>query len=241
MYRLFTTTVRQYATVASLALLRQRPELFNGMYTDFGWVLVPKTHVARGWTQPKINEVLHTTFPNKDGLKFEQVQAAVDAWAQEVSLKDKPVAKKKNAAQVKEEEDLRLYFQQLREEDSTKHAPLAMRALRVKRAAPTGNVTLINAWNFFMAKTYPQFKHLPPKEARRQVGMIWRTMSVDEKDVYRGEYLQLLELGKDILHGEIVDREVKIVALERQRIAKEKSKQKKKKLLDELTNWKEDA
>lgn len=229
---------RSLATPASILHLKTNPELFHGVCTRFGWVLVPKTHCARGWTQSRLNEVLEAKFGDIDtadaaGPSLQQVQLATDAWSDSVDLAEKPVFKKRTAADVKHELDLKLFLLQLREEGKYKGEKKRLRTSRVKRDISNGNVTFTHAWNYFMAKSYPRFKHLPESEARTSIGQEWRLMSMDEKDVYREEYSQLLQQGKDIYHGKIVDRETKIKAVERLNISKQKSLEKKLKKMEE--------
>lgn len=226
---------RFFAVAASAVECQAHPEKFNGVFTKFGWVLVPKTHVARGWTQSRLNEFLEQKLPAQEGktaAKFDEIQKFVDEWAADVSLKEKPAVKKKSAADVKHEENLKLFLQQLREEVK-KGDKKKVRTTRVKKNVTNGDVTFTHAWNYFMTKQYSQFKLLPEAEARAKVGLMWRLMSMDEKDVYREEYSQLLQLGKDIYHGKIVDREVKMKAVERLNLSKERSLAKKLKKLEE--------
>lgn len=229
---------RHVSTAASVLQLKTHPELYNGVYTRFGWVLVPKTHCARGWTQSRLNEALEAKFGNPDAPgallpSLLQVQLETDAWGARVDLAEKPVFRKRSAADVKHELDLKLFLLQLREEGKYKGEKKRLRTSRVKRDISNGNVTFTHAWNYFMAQSYPRFKHLSEAEARTAIGQEWRLMSMDEKDVYREEYSQLLQLGKDIYHGKIVDRETKIKAVERLNISKQKSLDKKLKKLEE--------
>lgn len=221
---------RCYSAAASFASCKAHPENFNGVFTKFGWVLVPKTHVARGWTQPRINEYLEQNVGD-DKPDLNSVQLWVDTWASSVDLAEKPAVKKKSAADVRHEQDLKLFLQQLREEAKRGEKP-RQRVARVKKSVTSGDVTFTHAWNYFMAKLYGQFKDLPEAEARAKVGLIWRLMSMDEKDVYREEYSQLLQQGKDIYHGKIVDRAVKMKAVERLNLSKERSLAKKMKKLE---------
>jgi len=216
---------------ASIAQCRLSPENFNGVHTNFGWVLVPKTHVARGWTQPKLNEYLLQHIQH-DKPDLNEVQSLVDQWAASVDASSKPASKKKTAAEVRHEESLKLFLRQLKDE-AAKGDRKRQRVARVRKNTLSGEVTFTHAWNYFMAKQYPLQKHLPEAEARAKVGLMWRLMSMDEKDVYREEYSQLLQQGKDIYHGKIVDREVKLKAVERLNLSKEKSLAKKLKKLEE--------
>lgn len=199
---------------------------------------MPKSHCARGWTQSRLNEALEAKFGNPEDKNsvvptLQQVQQETDIWGATVDLSEKPVYKKRTAADVKQEVDLRLFLLQLREEGKYKGEKKRLRTSRVKRDISNGNVTFTHAWNYFMAKSYPKFRHLSESEARSTIGQQWRLMSMDEKDVYREEYSQLLQLGKDIYHGKIVDRETKMKAVERLNISKQKSLDKKLKKLQE--------
>lgn len=230
----FARLSRSYTVAASFALSKAHPENFNGVFTKFGWVLVPKTHIARGWTQPRLNEFLELNL-KQELPELNEIQSLVDTWASQVDLVDKPSVKKRSAADVRHEQDLKLFLQQLREE-AQKGEKSRQRVTRVKRQVSNGDVTFTHAWNYFMAKQYAQFKDLPESEARAKVGSMWRAMSMDEKDVYREEYSQLLQQGKDIYHGKIVDRAVKMKAVERLNLSKERSLARKMKKLEETQN-----
>lgn len=226
---------RCYSLSASFAQCKAHPEYFNGVYTRFGWVLVPKTHIARGWTQPRLNKYLEQEMgkKNKDEpVDLDKVQVLVDKWASTVDLHGKPSIKKKSAAEVRYEENLKLFLQQLREEvkDGDKRT---QRSARLKKIVTSGDITFTHAWNYFMAKLYPKYSDLSEADARAKVGLTWRLMSMDEKDVYREEYSELLQLGKDIYRGKIVDREVKMKAVERLNLSKERIMAKKLKKLEE--------
>lgn len=234
--RLFGTSLRTLEK-ASSALSTESPELFNGVPTAFGWVLVPKTHVAGGWTQPLLNETLKNSFaPGSKPLR-QEIQQVVDQWVQDVDVSNKPVFKKRTSADLQYEDEVKLYYLQTREDESLSSKMPRPRAPRLPRGSSSGGsgggVTFINAWNYYMAQTYKNFSHLSETEARRAVGALWRQMDVSQKDEYRAKYRELLLSGKDILHGKIVDRLVKLKAVERQRLAKARSLAKKKKALEE--------
>lgn len=236
-HKVFFASARRYVTgTTSVARLKLHPELYNGVFTKFGWVLVPKTHCARGWTQSQLNEALEARFGHSADSKlpsFDEIQEAVDSWGATVDLNEKPVVKKKSAAELKHELDLKLFLQQLKQEGRYTGEKKRLRVSRVKRDISNGDVTFTHAWNYFMAKSYPKYKHLPESDARSRIGLEWRLMSMDEKDVYREEYSQLLQLGKDIYHGEIVDRETKMKAVERLNLSKRRSTERKLKKLEE--------
>lgn len=225
---------RCYSVAATVAQCKISPEIFSGVYTKFGWVLVPKTHIARGWTQPRLNEYLSEHLQSENPV-FDEVQPLVDQWATSVDPSSKPTIKKKTAAEVRNEEGWRLFLQQLKEEQKLGEKK-KLRAARIKKSVLSGDVTFTHAWNYFMAQQYPLHKHLSEAEARSKIGLIWRLMTMDEKDVYRQEYSQLLQQGKDIYHGKIVDREVKLKAVERLNLSKEKSLAKKLKKLEKTQN-----
>lgn len=222
---------RCYSVVATVAQCKISPENFSGVYTKFGWVLVPKTHIARGWTQPKLNDYLSQHIQREES-HFEDVQPLADQWVASVDTSSKPVMKKKTAAEARHEEDMKLFLRQLKGEEKPGEKK-KLRASRVKKNVLNGDVTFTHAWNYFMAKQYPLHKHLSELEARSEIGLMWRLMSMDEKDIYRQEYSQLLQQGKDIYHGKIVDREVKLKAVERLNLSKEKSLARKMKKLEE--------
>lgn len=218
---------------------RDRPDSFHGVLTKWGWVLVPRTHAARGWTQPQLNEFLGNHIQAGEKLPFSDIQDIVDRWTLLVKLSDKPVARKRTKADVERDQNRRLYIEQLRE-DMAYSGPVSddgsgtILKPRPKKVIPSGQVTFTHAWNYFMAKQYSQIEDMTEKEKRVVVGQMWRGMSMDEKDVYREEYSQLLALGKDIFHGKIVDREVKRRAVEKLNESKQRLLRRKQGIKNDL-------
>lgn len=210
-------------TQSSTIELLSHPENFKGILSKYGWVLVKNTHVARGWTQTEVNSYLDQHLTPQQLRDKQHLQAVVDQWMQGADLGAKPKHKKKTAEDVRKLEELKLYLQQLKEEGKFSGTRATKALALLKRKVSSLQVTFTYAWNYYMAVTYPKCKDLPPKEARKLVAAQWRLMSMDQKDVYRMEYSKLLEEGKDILHGEIVDREVKMKQTARLQRSKKRS------------------
>ncbi|KAJ8146662.1 hypothetical protein OY671_000270 [Metschnikowia pulcherrima] len=214
-------------TTSSMIESITHPELYNGVPTKYGWVLVRRTHVARGWTQASLNEKLDSKFGNaQQSLDRESIQEVVDDWVESVDIFQKPKTRKRSRADVNSDNDMRLYLQQSKFEDGTGTAEKRTSETEVKshKKIDSGAVTYTNAWNYYMTVTYPKFKHLPHKEARQTVGVQWRQLSLDEKEAYRQEYSSLLKQGKDILNGKIVDSDVKLQASQKLWEAKERTR-----------------
>lgn len=198
------------------------PENFNGVPTKFGWFLVPKTHATRTWTQLEITSAIEATKPSDHS--YQTLQSIVDKWASEVDLKNKPKWAKPTPAQVQQQEDMFLYRQQLKEEESTPSATKIryQRQKRLTRNMNSNNISNTHAWNYFVTVKYKQSKDITWAEARKVLGEEWRLMSLEDKDNYRTEYAKLLEGGKDIYRGEIIDREKKLKILEKQSQSKDR-------------------
>lgn len=198
------------------------PDLYNGILTKYGWLVVPSTHVVRGWTQPLLNKLLDERFEAGAQVQPLQIQAVADHWIETVDLKTKPKVRKVTLADKMREDDLKLYLQQLKEEPGPKSKIKRLsppRSLQKRAAATGGEVSFTNAWNYYMAVKYRDYDSsvLLLADIRKELGTSWRLMTTYEKDAFREEYAALLQLGKDIYRGKIVDREVKDRAMERLR------------------------
>lgn len=196
-----------------------------GVYTEYGWVVLKHSHVARGWTAKEIEKAVDRELGARAKLadKYE-IQQIAEKWEANVNLDEKPVHKKASPVETQVREERLLFMEQLREElSSGKFGKTSRNGL-----GSTDEVTAVQAWNYFVTKKYPEYKHLLKKEARAKVGLLWRKMYPEEKDVYKEEYRLLKALGKDILYGKIVDRETKDKANSRMRRAKALAAKKKK-------------
>lgn len=136
---------------------------------------------------------------------------------------------------MNKDNEMRLYLQQVRYEEPTEESEgaedsedpniqSAKRELKTYKKINKEAVTFTNAWNYYMTVNYNKYSALPSKEARQRVGTDWRQLSLDEKEYFRQEYGKLLNLGKDILHGKIVDKEVKELASKKLWESKERTR-----------------
>lgn len=220
----------------TVADLKMNPDLYNGILTKFGWVLVKKSHVARGWTQSLLNKELDNKLGNvSEKPDWEVVQKIADEWAETADISQIPQISKRTGAQVNKDNEMRLYLQQVRYEEPTEESEgaedsedpniqSAKRELKTYKKINKEAVTFTNAWNYYMTVNYNKYSALPSKEARQKVGTDWRQLSLDEKEYFRQEYGKLLNLGKDILHGKIVDKEVKELASKKLWESKERTR-----------------
>ncbi|OBA20473.1 hypothetical protein METBIDRAFT_22916, partial [Metschnikowia bicuspidata var. bicuspidata NRRL YB-4993] len=220
---------------SSVIELKTRPDLYNGVFTKFGWVLVKKTHVVRGWTQLQLNQVLEEKLGEPlDQHDWDTVQQYADEWVRTANANQVPKLKRRTMADKSREEDMKLYLQQLRydeteeisadDEKRRKRRLDGTKEIKQHKEINKNAVSFTNAWNYYMAVTYKTHENLSPKERRVKVGTDWRQMSMDQKEVYRQDYTRLLNLGKDVLHGEIVDQEVKLKATQKLWEAKERAR-----------------
>ena len=202
-----------------------------GLYTDYGWVLVKQSHVARGWTAIQIQKEVEATLGDRLELadKYE-IQKIAEKWESEVDLSQKPVFKKQSNAEAKRLENLQLYMEQLKEEVVGR----LPRARTTNSVRNDDDVTGVQAWNYFLTRKYADYKHLLKKEARAKVGLLWRKMYPEEKETYKEEYRALKAQGKDILFGKIVDKDTKLKANKRMQRAKAQGHKKKQQKLEEM-------
>lgn len=206
------------------------PDAFNGVYTKYGWFLVPKTHLTRVWTQSEVVKAIEAKDLQDSG--YQAQQEVVDEWAENVDLKEKPKSVPRTAEQVRTEENIFLFRQQIKEEQHPEAPPGVERKRRITRNMNSSTITYTHAWNYFVTVMYPKFKDMTWKESRLQISQIWRQMSLEEKDNYREEYAELLHQGKDIHRGKIIDRAEKVKILEKQSAAKDRLYAKKMKELE---------
>ncbi|GEQ72898.1 hypothetical protein JCM33374_g6586 [Metschnikowia sp. JCM 33374] len=122
------------------------PELFNGVFTKFGWVLVKKTHVARGWTQAQINEALEKTLGDpSDNHDWNDIQEAVDDWTNRTCKKTVPQKKKKTLSEAKQEADMKIYLQQVRFNEENTPVPASKTEMKPFKKTTSDSVTFTNA------------------------------------------------------------------------------------------------
>lgn len=220
---------RSNLTIASARSDRSKtPDRAVGVYTEYGWVVLKQSHVARGWTAKEIERAVESELGARAKLadKYE-IQRIAENWEANVSLDEKPVYKKVSPVETRVREERLLFMEQLREEMTTGKSG------GERSGKEPEEVTAVQAWNFFVTKKYAEYKHLLKKEARAKVGLLWRKMYPEEKDLYKEEYRLLRALGKDILYGKIVDRETKDKANSRMRRAKALASKKKKEALEQ--------
>lgn len=215
------------ATASSLAEAPLHPEQYCGVFTNRGWIYVKKTHVARGWTQSLLDAEFGKSLAGKQSLTLEEIQAVADKWSQDVNLDDKPKFVKKTTAETRREDDLRLYLkQQNPTPDNFSEITKVMKEVKATSKPVRNEITFTKAWNYYSTINYKKYTGLSPAETRRMVAESWKQLSVDEKDIWRNEYMELLNKGKDILRGEIVDREVKQRMVDRAKASKQRGKEK---------------
>lgn len=210
----------------------------TGVPTEYGWVMVKWSHIAKDWTTKELNKAIELKLGDRAHLadKYE-IQSIAEEWEQNVATSTIPSVETSKDDQ-KQQANLQLYRDQIKGEASSKMiserklSPVSRSSIP-KTLSDSLGLSTLHAWNYYVAQKYQDYKHLLKKEARAAVGILWRKLSSDEKNVYKDEYAALLATGKDILHGKIVDREVKIQATEKIIRAKENIRIKKQKKLQE--------
>lgn len=200
-----------------------------GVYTKYAWVLVKQAYVSRHWTAQEIEHEVESRLGNRasEADKFE-IQKIADLWQQNVTISQIPKTRKVTNDHLKKSAEMQLFREQLKEESATGKS----RGKRTDSSELSEEVSAVQAWNYFMAMKYPEYKHLLKKEARAKVGLLWRNMYPEEKEKYQEEYRQLKAQGKDILLGKIVDAATKLKANERIKRAKTAAHLKKQKQLE---------
>lgn len=191
------------------------PDLYRAVLTTAGWLAIPKELSARVWLLAQVSAAI------AGATDFALMQRTADAWAAATSPSLVPKLKKPTRVEISQAEELLAYKAQIR----GGKPPGA--ETRRKRPVDAG-ITFTHAWNFYMAQQWKLFD-MPSKEKRAHIALLWRNLSVDQKDYWREQYQELLELGRDIYKGAIVSREAKAAALKslfelKQRVAERKKK-----------------
>lgn len=215
-------------------------ERLTGVPTKYGWVMVKWSRIAKDWTTNELEKAIEQKLGDQAHLADKyKIQEIAEEWEKNTAPSVVPSFETSKEDQ-RNEVNLQLYKDQIKSEGpSSKSKSILTPKLSSKAAktkAPTIDsmgLTTLHAWNYYLAQNYQKFSHLLRKDARAAVGLLWRKLSIKEKNVYRDEYAALLATGKDILHGEIVDREVKMQATEKVNRAKANIKLKKEKKLQE--------
>lgn len=241
----------------------KKTERLTGVPTNYGWVVVKYAFVAKDWTTNQLNKAIENALGEraKTADKYE-IQKIAEQWEASVDKSEIPTKKKMTLTEKRSEANKQLYHDQLKSDLLSPGLLLSssllslsllsllpllslLTLLSLAPTTPTPNIrnnilkgemvhlTALHAWNYFVAKKYPEFKHLLKREARAAVGLMWRRMSDGEKNFYRDEYAELLQGGKDILRGEIVDIEVKLKATEKFFKAKQNHRLRKQKKAEE--------
>lgn len=193
--------------------VKEKPGLFLGVHTPYGWFVVPKEFWAPRWTSLQIIKALESLFPN---IKTEkpshlQMQHAIDDWGQSVDINSKPEMNKPTRAELKQQRERALYRQQLRDDlDGVAETTDKPEAKSSRQGMKLEGVTFIHAWNYFFSLMHPKYRHLPVKESRKEISNIWNSLTGEQKEDYREEYANLLSEGKDVYRGQIVTREEKL-------------------------------
>lgn len=218
-------------------------ERLTGVPTEYGWVMVKWSRIAKDWTTRELNKAIEQKLGDRAHLadKYE-IQRIAEEWEQNVNPSLIPTVVTSKDDQ-KREANLQLYRDQIKGDSSPKSSSVRKQSTTTKPAKSASSsdslgLSSLHAWNYYVAQKYQNYKHLLKKEARAAVGLLWRKLTSEEKDFYKDEYAALLATGKDILHGEIVDREVKIQATEKIIRAKENVRlRKQKKLQEEMSKY----
>lgn len=207
--------------------------------TTYGWVKVLESHVAKHWTTAEIDKAIQQELGSKaDKADKYEIQRIAEKWQNLLNKKSVPKIKpraKAEASATRASESL--FREQLRPEEIRLCAGTLRGLYRLRPIVPNPvilgpvlTLSVLHAWNYYVARHYKDYSHLSDREARMAVAAAWNNMSLEEKNEYKEEYRTLLNQGKDILKGKIVDRETKLKATvvvlrakERQRLRKNKA------------------
>lgn len=195
------------------SLLKERPQAFYSIHTQYGWFIIPKEYYAYRWTAQNIQQSIENRYPDivEKPRSHEALQEVVDQWGRETDLTQKPAVRKTTKADIEKHHLEALYRSQLREESrEDTSSKKSTRERTVVRKRNPGTITFTHAWNYFFSVSNPKYKHLGRKEARKEVAQEWNNMTTDEKEEYRGAYAELLAEGKDVYRGNIVPKEEKL-------------------------------
>lgn len=193
----------------------RKPADYFAINCTYGWVYIPKSHFSPWWTSKTINSYLadhlkEVLDEQKLPDKYE-VQRLVDEWVTGIPIEDVPAVEKLTKQDLKRQKDQALYRSQLKEDVGVVTTPGPDKERQPRVRAPNSQaVSFIHAWNYYFATHHKEYAHLGGKMARKQVALNWNMMSVDQKEVYREAYADLLLKGQDIYKGKIVDRELKL-------------------------------
>lgn len=216
------------------------PDSYQALHTSYGWFVVPETHISGQWTAKQVEQELAKTkkvpaepLDPKSPL-FTELQRVVDKWVDSTKVAEIPQEKKLSKKEIEEEKKHMLYLKQ-----SQGNSQLDKRKGKTGRSAKSSGLPTLNflkTWSYFYSIKYPELKSLGLATARKHLSEQWRALNLHEKDAYRQEYAKLIELGKDVWRGDIIDietkrkyseklRELKKRASDRLKAKKEKQKQ----------------
>lgn len=204
-------TLSRLRALMSLKDVQTNPDNYHATFTKYGWFLVPKTHFANQWTLKQLEEVLLkqqeiSSLEGPIGLgdpRYEQLQEKIDEWVSATKVSDVPKVAAKTAKEKREAANRDLYVKQSmghttqRNKDSSGQKPTIER------------VTFTHAWNYYRSVQGIERRERGESLDAKLIAETWRSMGLHEKNQYRQRYAELLELGKDIFRGQIVDKEYK--------------------------------
>ncbi|KAK6466038.1 hypothetical protein DFJ63DRAFT_333419 [Scheffersomyces coipomensis] len=196
---------------------------FTSVYTKYGWFAVPIKLYGYGWTVPKIEEVIESTFNQPESKDIAELTGVVNEWLYSLRGRDVPKIKKLTKRELLEIKENETYRRQLSgdidveiEEDveTPEEIPESSSSAESSTESSTPTPTpkkkvkkMINfthAWNYFFSLKYAE-SEMDYKLAKKEIAILWKSFNLDEKNKYRQEYADLLKSGKDVYKGQIID------------------------------------
>ncbi|ODV81961.1 uncharacterized protein CANTADRAFT_31337, partial [Suhomyces tanzawaensis NRRL Y-17324] len=194
------------------------PSLFTTIHTPYGWVPVPKKCYSFKWTKDQLDLRIQAQY-GTSSPSLSELQQLVCDWASTVDTSVIPKTEKPTARELAQVKEDALYRSQLKFEiydgegnknGTVNKRPFLQKTTQGDKTVLRGTVNFTHAWNYFYLITYPQYSELPQGQGTKKVLALWNEMKMDEKEVYRQKYADLLKEGNDIYKGKIVTIEEKM-------------------------------
>lgn len=217
MYRGLLASARRLSISPQLQALKllqdvkSDPNNIDAVCTSYGWFLVPKKYVSRGWTESQLDQLLlkipglklGETISSEDSI-FEKAQEEIEKWVEQTKKSDIPNPEIETALTRKKAAEQALYITQYLG-NSLQRKDGAMVESRPKEE----RVSFTHAWNYFRSICGNEFRKEDGKIDQQAIVLKWKSMSKIEKNEYREAYMKVLQEGKEVFMGKIVTREFK--------------------------------
>ncbi|KAK6203276.1 uncharacterized protein RJT21DRAFT_25881 [Scheffersomyces amazonensis] len=211
--------------------LYEDPNKYSTILTKYGWFAIPSTHYGSKWTIANIESFIESQPQDSiDTSNIPQLQNLInEKWVPEADLSNIIKVKKLTPKEIAHQKNEELYMSQLIG-DRTIEVDVNDKSSNSDDGSSkktTKKIGFIHAWNYYVSLEYTR-RGGEYKKVKLEIAEAWKKISLEEKDYYRNEYIKLLESGKEILHGKVVDREVKLKQNQRREDAKRRAKERAK-------------